>query len=67
MGTVMIKCPTSGRAISTGISADPASFAATPVFFAHAYCPLCQASHEWFAKDAWVCDDGASGDRRVAA
>jgi len=24
------------------------------VFFARAYCSICQANHEWYAKDAWV-------------
>jgi len=24
------------------------------VFFARTYCSICQANHEWFAKDAWV-------------
>jgi hypothetical protein len=56
MGTVMIKCPDTGRSIPTGIVADPESFSATPVFFAKVYCPLCRTEHEWFAKEAWVCE-----------
>ena len=56
MGAVMIKCPRSGRHIRTGMNADPESFATTPVFFARAHCPHCDAEHEWFAKEAWVCD-----------
>jgi hypothetical protein len=56
MGTVMVKCPHTGHDISTGIVADRASFNATPVFFARVYCPMCRAEHEWFAKEAWVCD-----------
>ena len=56
MGTVMIRCPNTGRAISTGIRADVATFHATPVFFSQVLCPLCQLTHEWFAKDAWICD-----------
>jgi hypothetical protein len=35
---------------------DATSFSATPVFFARSYCPLCRTEHEWFAKEAWVCD-----------
>jgi hypothetical protein len=54
MGVVMIKCPKTGRDISTGITADRVRFNSTPVFFAHTYCPICRATHEWFAKDAWV-------------
>jgi hypothetical protein len=67
MGTVMIRCPESGRAISTGINADRASFEATPVFFARVHCPICQVSHEWFAKNAWVCEEATPAERRVAA
>jgi len=52
----MIRCPKTGRAISTGIRADVATFHATPVFFSQVLCPLCQLTHEWFAKDAWICD-----------
>jgi hypothetical protein len=56
MGTIMVKCPDTGHDISTGIVADRASFNATPVFFARVYCPMCRTEHEWFAKEAWVCD-----------
>jgi hypothetical protein len=56
MGTVMIKCPDTGRDIPTGMMADRTSFSATPVFFSRVQCPLCNTMHEWFARDAWVCD-----------
>ncbi|HZO47390.1 MAG TPA: hypothetical protein VFB68_15950 [Xanthobacteraceae bacterium] len=56
MGTVMVRCPQTGRDIATGIVADRESFSATPVFFARVYCPLCRTQHEWFAKEAWVCE-----------
>jgi hypothetical protein len=54
MGMVMITCPATGRAISTGIRTERSEFACTPVFFADSYCPLCDADHRWFARDAWV-------------
>lgn len=59
MGTVMIRCPETGRAISTGIEADEAHFNCMPVFFAHSYCPFCRTHHEWFARNAWVCESGS--------
>jgi hypothetical protein len=31
-------------------------FASLPYSFSRTYCPFCQEMHEWFAKDAWVCD-----------
>jgi len=70
MGVVMIKCPKTGREISTGITTDPVSFNSTPVFFASTYCPICRATHEWFAKDAWVCESAPRAPeqmRRITA
>ena len=58
MGIVMIRCPTTGRAISTGIETDALSFNRTPVFIAHTWCPLCNTDHEWFAADAWISETG---------
>jgi len=62
MGIVMIKCPRTGRDISTGFVADRASFNSAPVFFARVHCPVCRSEHEWFAGDAWVCE----GEARLA-
>jgi len=52
----MIRCPVTGREISAGIEADDSRFRASPVFFAKSYCAFCRIEHEWFAKDAWVCE-----------
>jgi len=60
MGIVMVKCPETGRDIPTGIVTDRKSFDATPVFFARVYCPICRTEHEWFAKEAWVCEAGGA-------
>jgi len=54
MGRVVIRCPATGQTIPTGIEADHLKFACSPVFFADAYCPICNANHRWFARDAWV-------------
>jgi hypothetical protein len=56
MATVMVKCPETGQELSTGIVTDRARFASTPVFFARVYCPFCRTQHEWFAKNAWLCE-----------
>jgi hypothetical protein len=66
MGAVMVKCPDTGREISTGLVADRRTFNAMPVFFARVYCPLCRAEHEWFAKEAWVCDAAPAPERSGA-
>ncbi len=56
MAMLMIRCPTGGRAISTGIEVDPALYASTPVFLSQTFCPYCGVNHEWFAQEAWVSD-----------
>ena len=66
MGAVMVRCPETGRDISTGIVTDRKSFEATPVFFARVYCPICRTEHEWFAQDAWVCEP-ETGPRRTCS
>ena len=56
MGVVMIRCPQTGRDIPTGIEMSGEQFNAAPVFFSRVQCPVCDREHEWFAKDAWVCE-----------
>ena len=56
MGAVMVRCPETGRDIPTGLVTDRKSFDATPVFFGRVHCPICRTEHEWFAKEAWVCE-----------
>jgi len=67
MGIVMIRCPQTGREIPTGIVADRESFQAMPVFFARVNCPICRTEHEWFAKEAWVCDSAPARHTSRAA
>ncbi len=56
MGIVMIRCPKTSRTISTGIEVDRAKFNSSIVFFSHVWCPICHIKHEWFARDAWICE-----------
>ena len=58
MGTVIIRCPKTGKCISTGMEINRAAFGSMPVFFGNTFCPSCRMSHEWFAPSAWVCDYG---------
>ena len=60
MSMLMIRCPKTGQAISSGREVEFAAFRSTPVFFSRTYCPLCRVTHEWFAQDAWSCDSQAS-------
>jgi hypothetical protein len=36
------------------MKSDRESFRSSPVFFARTFCLICQANHEWFAREAWV-------------
>jgi hypothetical protein len=62
MGELMIRCPKTGRPVTTGIHMERERFGSMPVFFCSSFCPLCGISHDWFARDAWICDS-ASADR----
>jgi hypothetical protein len=65
MGTVTIRCPKTGKCISTGMEASRAAFGLMPVFFGRTFCPSCRISHEWFARNAWVCDFGLRTVTRI--
>ncbi|MHC4054775.1 hypothetical protein [Bradyrhizobium sp. 25ACV] len=54
MGMVMVECPQTGRAIPTGIKSDRETFLRSIVFFGNTRCPICEANHNWFAREAWV-------------
>jgi hypothetical protein len=54
VGSIMIKCPQTGRAIPTGMTAEREKFRCSTVFFARTYCSICRTNHEWFAREAWV-------------
>jgi hypothetical protein len=56
MGDIMVKCPQTGRDITTGLRSDHASFRRTPVFYGRTLCPICRIEHDWFAGDAWVAE-----------
>ena len=62
MGTVMIRCPQTGRAIPTGIKADRESFRCSAVFFGRTHCSICQTNHDWFAREAWVYEPSVAGE-----
>jgi hypothetical protein len=63
MGMIMIRCPQTGRVVPTGIEADRERFRSSTVFFARTLCSVCNTNHEWFAKEAWVCEPRA--ERRM--
>ena len=62
MSSVMIKCPVTGRAVSTAIETEPNSFRRLPKVIARMRCPACGQDHEWTVSSAWL-----SGEPRLVA
>jgi hypothetical protein len=58
MGVVMIRCPITGRAVSTGIETDSQTFAHLPDKLAKTKCPVCDSVHIWWTREAWLAADG---------
>ncbi|MCX7312071.1 MAG: hypothetical protein WCG92_13145 [Hyphomicrobiales bacterium] len=54
MGPVMIRCPRTGRAVSTQIETEPGDFSRLPRVEVRFSCPLCGDEHVWTASQAWL-------------
>ncbi len=63
MSTVMIKCPTTGTSIPTGIETEPLSFLQLPDMISRARCPHCGLDHAWWKREAWLEDRPEEGHR----
>ena len=59
MARIMIKCPSTGKAILTGMAADESSFASSGYATNEVFCPECKQSHIWSKKDAFL--EGQAG------
>jgi hypothetical protein len=60
MPSVMIRCPQTGKELSTGIETDSANYARFPETLVYTYCAHCGIKHAWWHKDAWLADEGPS-------
>jgi hypothetical protein len=56
MGMIMIRCPVSGRDVSTGI--ETSGVDELPSVNATMLCPACGRMHGWTKHDAWLADSG---------
>ena len=56
MSSVMIKCPTTGRAVSTAIETEPSVFNKLPNVAGRMRCPACGQEHVWAVHSAWLSD-----------
>ena len=59
LGTVTIKCPSTGDQVSTGIETDRASFDLLPDVLSHSRCPVCGLEHAWWTREAMLAEPEA--------
>jgi hypothetical protein len=52
MGTIVIKCPTTGKEINTGVGMDKRAFKIAVLDSNSIKCPHCSQTHVWSKKDA---------------
>jgi len=56
MAAVMIRCPRTGRAVSTAIETEPSVFSRLPEVAGRMRCPVCGEEHTWMASEAWLAE-----------
>jgi CO dehydrogenase/acetyl-CoA synthase delta subunit len=54
MSTIMIRCPHTEAAVSTGIDMDWTAFNRLRDVRSEIICPSCGGTHVWTARDAWL-------------
>ena len=54
MSAVMIRCPVTGRAVSTAIETEPGVFRKLPKVTGRMHCPTCGQDHAWTVSSAWL-------------
>ncbi len=64
MAMIMIRCPSMGRAVSTGI--EVVDVEQLPIVIATTVCPACGRIHRWTKNEAWL-TEGGEQYRQVAA
>ena len=51
---VMVRCPTTGEELSTGVEMDAATFERLPDIHSQMKCAICGLDHEWSPREAWL-------------
>jgi hypothetical protein len=54
LGVVMVRCPKTGRELSTGIEMDAATLEQLPDIRSMIECPVCRVEHVWSTREAWL-------------
>ena len=66
MSTIMIKCPQTGQAVSTGIEVEHDTFITLPDADVQMHCPACGGEHIWSKAKAWLADGNIDNGKRPA-
>jgi len=53
----MIRCPVTGRAVSTAIETEPGVFRKLPKVTGRMHCAACGQDHAWTVRSAWLAGD----------
>jgi hypothetical protein len=53
MARILIRCPTLGKAVPTGLTTDAIKFHSLD-FKLTLRCPACNNDHDWSRADAWI-------------
>lgn len=61
-GSVLTRCPASGRTLDTGLVSNAASLRSTFGVFSRVFCAHCQTDHEWSVVSSWIALPGESAD-----
>jgi hypothetical protein len=54
IGIVMVRCPATGRDLSTGVEMDAATFERLPEIRSRMKCPACGIDHTLSTHEAWL-------------
>jgi hypothetical protein len=63
VASLMIACPNTGQAISTGIETDEFSLRQIADVPSRTPCPICGLVHTWWKREAWLANASPQSSR----
>jgi hypothetical protein len=67
MSALMIRCPSTGRSVSTAIETEQSVFRGLPKVVSRMLCPACGQEHVWLTSSAWLAGESRLVDERYPA